>query len=486
MKNTDSKLISLLKAFSPEEFRQLEKFIDSPYFNKGRDLLPFFKVLKSFYPEFSHGNFNNEFLFQSTFPGKKFDQKKSENLIRALASHLFKVCKEFLVQLELESQVAKKKYFLLNQLRKKKLYKEFDREASEIENDADGMGSIGYFADKYLLNAVIRDCSLNRDDFTSSVEYTIKASQYVSLAALISLFKYEDEKNLARAFGIEPDKNFLASLLKRFDSTGFISDLEDLSPDLYPYVKVFHGMYMMNINRDNRKYYDDQKITLKKYSHLFGQPEKYILWNIMLTYCGVNRLGFEEKFELYLYMLDNNCYKPLREENFHVVLFRNIVLDTSAINKYEWLENFIVKYSPELHTKHRDNMKEYSIAYLLFAKGEYDRALEHILKVKYNLFLFKIDLKLLQAKIYYELNYIEEGMSLVSAALNYLSNSKEFPDTFKLSIVNFFKCMRELLRLKSGAEDKKESLHKISMLLKDNQFPSVVGWIEAKINRMKI
>jgi len=48
----DSKLIKLLKNFNSEEFKEFEKFVASPFFSRGRDLLPLFKALKPFYPGF--------------------------------------------------------------------------------------------------------------------------------------------------------------------------------------------------------------------------------------------------------------------------------------------------------------------------------------------------------------------------------------------------------------------------------------------------
>lgn len=484
----DSKLLSLLNTFTEQEFRQFEKFIDSPYYNKGRDLLPFFKVLKSFYPHFENRDLNSKYIFQKLFPEKKYDGVRSENLIRTLSSHLFRVCKEYLVIIELESDKVKKKYLLLNQLRKKNLYKEFDREYSEVTEDnfeLSGKGSVGYFTDNYLLSAVKRDCSLNRDDFEKSFEYTIRASENLITAALISAYKFEDEKNLAKAYNIELRKNIIQDFLDNLNSDNLILEIKKNESDYHTYLEVFHTIYLMNHFKDKTGYYYKLKELLKSYSSVFGQSENYVLWNVMLTYCGVNKLKPEESFQLYKYMLDNDVYKLSVKEDFHIVLFRNIVINSSSIGEFKWLEEFINNYSGELHENHRDNMRYYSMAYLCFARSEFEKALEHILSIKYNLFLFKLDLRILQLKTYFELGYYEEGLSLISSLLTYLSNTKEFAEYIKDSIRNFVKCMKELIRLRTGVQIKDDDIFILKKSAQSILHTNLSEWLSKKISVME-
>ena len=98
----DTKLITLIRKLSTEELKELEKFVASPFFSRGRDFVPLFKILKQFYPDFSDRKLSKEFLFKKIFPGKKFDPQKSYNVIKTLSSQLVKMCKDFLMQLEFE------------------------------------------------------------------------------------------------------------------------------------------------------------------------------------------------------------------------------------------------------------------------------------------------------------------------------------------------------------------------------------------------
>lgn len=480
----DIKLINLLKSLSPDELKQFEKFVDSSFHNKGRDLTQFLKTLKPFYPEFDQKNLSNEQLFRKLFSGKVFDEDRSGNLIRTLTSHLFRLCKEFLVQIELENQNTTKQYLLLNQLRKRRLYKEFDKEFDNRHNQGQEIskGSVGYFVNEFLLSAVKRDCSLNRDDFENSVEYTIRASENILTAALISCFKFEDEKNLATAYNIIPRSNMLQPLLDHLDSEKLLPALKENSPAYFPYVEIFHSIYMMNKFRDNTSYYFSLKELLKKHSDIFERAENYVLWNILLTYCGINRLDSKEVFGIHKHILENGIYKLSDNEDFHIVLFRNIVLNASATGEYKWLEQFIEEYTDDLHDNHRENMKAYSMAYLHFAKAEFENALEYILKIKYNLFLFKLDLKILQLKIYYELGYFEEALSLVATTLSYLKSTDELAPFIKQSIGEYVKCLREMIRIRTNPKTDNDDLSALRLRAQKIFYPNLSVWIIEKID----
>lgn len=91
---------------------------------------------------------------------------------------------------------------------------------------------------------------------------------------------------------------------------------------------------------------------------------------------GKERKRFQrEQFELNDGNLKLGIYKRSREEDFHVVLFRNMVLNSSAVGETEWLEKFIETYSPELPDKHRENMINFSKAFLCISGKEYEKPL---------------------------------------------------------------------------------------------------------------
>ena len=84
-------LIQLLNTFSKEEMREFGKFVNSPFHNNRSDVILFFDEIKKFHPGFNKSEFSKENIFSLIFPKKKYQ----DDVIRRLASNLFKLAEEF-------------------------------------------------------------------------------------------------------------------------------------------------------------------------------------------------------------------------------------------------------------------------------------------------------------------------------------------------------------------------------------------------------
>lgn len=488
----DSKLISLLRSLNEQEFRKLEKFISSPYFMKDRDLTPLYRTLRPFYPEFKGEDITIEKIFSKIFPGKKFEEKKSYNVIKTLSSGLFRAAKDFLIQLEMEEDVKGREYYILNQLRKRKLYKELEKEYDLSQKNKDHLekGSIKSFVKDHLINTVITDYYLDKDDFDNALENTFMMSERIVAAAIISCFKFEDEKNIAKAYNKEIRRTLMAGILDNTDIEKIMAEYEKENSSFRDYIKVYYMLYQINTHKDDSKYFYEAKKLLGESFHLFGQSENHVLWNMMLTYCNMKFFSDEDKemrlqvHEIQKMMVSKGIHKRSSGEDFHIVMFRNVVLNALPLKDYEWLENFINTFSKELHSDHRDDMINYSHAYLNYMKGEFEKALEYLIRVKYEIFLYKHDVKMLQIKLYYELNYYEEAFSVIDTLLHYFKNTKDLPEFhisgFKLFITN----IRQLLKMKSsGIIDMKELEYLEKNILDDKK--QSMSWVIDKIRELK-
>lgn len=487
---TDSKLVTLLKSLTETEFKEFEKFTASPYFSKDRDLIPLLNALKPFYPDFKGEKLTVEFLFENIYPGKQFAGKKSYNIIKTQSSRLFKLCKDFLIQQGFKDDPALRDYYLLNQLRKKKMYKEFDRECRTIASK-NRLFEKQSFVRSYLVSSVLMETALEKDEFDNAFEQLLTMSENAVAAALISCFKFEDEKNIAAMYNLNLRPSLMNDLNENMDAGKIMKQIEKSNGRFVPFIKIYYMIYRMNKDRDNLDNYFETKKLLEESFPLLDRQENHELWNTMLTYC--NTKNFTEHDDLFRAeihyinkkMIELGIYKRFEDEDFHIILFRNIVMTAIMMKDFQWLENFIYKYSPELHIDHREYMKSYSLASLSFVKKEYLASLEYLTRIKYDLFLYKHDVKRLQLQIYYELNYTEELLSLIDTLQHYLKNTGELSQVHKDGHIVFVKHLKELLRLKHKAvieTDEIEYLEKA--LVRDTKSPS--GWLKEKIEELKV
>jgi len=72
----NSKLITLLKALSPEEFRQFYRYIRTPFFTKSADLLKLYEAIRKHYPDFNSPKLEKERLFKHLYPKETFNDAR--------------------------------------------------------------------------------------------------------------------------------------------------------------------------------------------------------------------------------------------------------------------------------------------------------------------------------------------------------------------------------------------------------------------------
>jgi len=125
----DSKLIKILKTFSPEEIKSFEKFITSPYFNTVKNYLFFFKELIKFYPDFNDDRLNGELIYRKLYKGKPFNKQVMWNL----NSKLEDLANEFLEQVALGKNKFERLELLVSEIGNRKLLNNYSHTLKEME-----------------------------------------------------------------------------------------------------------------------------------------------------------------------------------------------------------------------------------------------------------------------------------------------------------------------------------------------------------------
>jgi len=455
----ETKLVELLRKLNKVEFKEFEKFSISPYFSRGRDLFPLFRSLKPFYPDFESEKLTDEVIFKKLYPDKKYGDQKSVSLLRTLTSELFNLGKEFLTYSEFDQDINRKNFYRLNQLRKKKLYKEFEKEYKEslsVQERSEG-GNPEDFINKYFLNLSYAEYCVEKGWAEQAYETLFKMGDYAAMITLIRGFRMSELKMVAKSFcELKPGFSLLEYLINNIDIDKLIYNLRKYENKYFPIIEISYLIHKMTEDYMNEEHFRKLKKLVLKNLNLLGHDEKYMIFSIMGSYCVrmTNILNLDsylnEQFELFDMSLKLGVLKWRQEDDFQLSLFRNIVITGVIVNEHDWVEDFIIKYSQELNPDQRDSMTYYSLAYLYAAKKEYDKALENLIKVKYDFYMFKIDVKNLYFRIYYEMGYIEQAYSILDSMRHYISSTKDLYDIFIDRNTNFIKYASELLRIRSS------------------------------------
>lgn len=482
MKNT--KLTEILKTFSEKEIRDFEKFIASSYF-RNRDVTGLFDVIKQFYPKFESENYSNKFVFEKIFPDKKYDDKKSDSLLKTLVSDLFISCKEFLIQIELKEQETFRNYFLLNQLRKRKQHKEFVRLSGEINIGKIEMDKelVYGFAEKFFLNSPLLAFYIDKGDYKNCYKVIINQNDFLFVSAILKGLIFSDQKKAAEeGYNLKTRFNITENVIRNLDIKNLISDLKKNSNDFSPFIEIYYyAKNMISGISDEESYFKFKKL-MGKYKEILPHPEKYMLYGIAIAFCnqkvdnGVD-IFRQEVFGIFNEMLKQGVYKYSKKDYFQPGLFRNMLIQARISGEYEWMKNLIENYSDDLNPLYKENMKYYSYGQYYYTIGEYEKALENLVRMKSDYFLYKKDLKNLQFRIYYELGYFEEAYSVLDTLKHYLATSSELSERIKQMTRNFIKFANELLKIRTSA-NKQNAGYLLNRITAEKNTESYIWLIE--------
>lgn len=488
----NSKLIKILKTLSKEEINEFEKFAASPYFSRGRNLSPFLKILKSYYPEFKHEEFTNERIYKKLFPHKKFEDKNSVNILKTLAYELTKLCKEFLIYSDFKEDTNSKNFYLLNRLRQKKLYDEYEKsyKLALVEHSKSNGSSINDFIDKYFLQYTYNEFCVETRNYKKYFEVVADLDEIAVAIGLMRAYRGIEFKHLATSgFNLPSAHNFSESVIKNLDSKSLLEELKKNNDKYYPYIALNYMFYMISEYPDVDEYYYQFKKLVYENLNLFGHTEKYILFSRLTSYCAKaflerpDKIFQKEMFDVYVQSLKLGVYKWSAKDDYPILQFRNTVLIAIDVNELDWVEKFIDTYSEELHRDDRSSMKHYSLAHLNYERKEYEKALENISKIKMNFPYYKLDIKNLMFKIYYDMSLPEQAFSILESLRHYISSAKELSPASRKKSLTFLKFSKELLKLKFSGNGR--DVNYLLNEIKENEFVSFSKWLRMKVEELE-
>jgi hypothetical protein len=95
--------------------------------------------------------------------------------------------------------------------------------------------------------------------------------------------------------------------------------------------------------------------------------------------------------------------------------YKNIVALGLRMEAYDWISYFLENYTKYLERRFRENYYNYNFARLSYSRNDYKASMESLSKVGTNDVLLNIDAKVLQLKMYYELDEFDALDSLITS-----------------------------------------------------------------------
>ena len=391
MKN--SRLVVLLQTLSNKEWRELDRFVRSPYFNRNEEVVRLWGILQEHLQELKIMP-EKERLFHRLFPNAStYDDQQ----IRLLMSYLLKLTETFLVQQEQTQDHMRSHTVLTAQYRKRQLPRHYAYAWKQAQQarERHPYRNADFFQDAFRLEtehyrfqaATNRIREFNLQEVADSLDIVFisqKLRQACSMLSHQAVYKTEYDFGLLDQILIYVEARALLDL---------------------PAISVYYYCYRALTQPEEPRFFHEFKNLILTWSLQFPPDEMRDLFILGINFC-IKRYNegagayLEDEFELYREGLDRGIL--LSEGQLSRFTYRNAVTLGIVRKEYAWVEQFLYDYRNALPPPHRESMFSFCLALLEYSRQEYEKALNLLQKTEYEDLLLNLAAKTVQIKIFYE------------------------------------------------------------------------------------
>lgn len=386
----EGKLIKLLKALNREEFRNLEDYLNSPFFlKKSKDALLLYKALKRQHPDFKSVVLTKKRVFKKVY----HDQDYSDGKMRNLLSKLVKVTESYLLHLDTEKDEFEKEKRLMLVYKKRKITNEFIKSIRSLKNKLKNnpLKDVNYFFQLYSL-----DKHLYFNENTPEAHKTIEVLKN-------SLQNFHHYFVLERIYFGMDLKNREAIYKEKHNFK--IDDFSNIIPKNNLIYKIYKTLFQLLEDKSSISFLELNKLY-HKHINKISHKDKAIIFIIIQNFLGYQlaqneelfipiafqhfKIGLEEKF-----LINNGKLNP--------TLYLNISITASRLKKYKWTHSFIEKYTVYLPIKIKELAKNLATGYLEFNKKNYLGTLDILSKINKEKNVYTQKINNLSIRTYFKL-----------------------------------------------------------------------------------
>lgn len=474
-----SNLISLLKTFSPQEFKELGDFIKSPYFNKNHKVYELYNYIKKYFPGLDSPSLDKEKVYAKIYKGETF----RDSTLRLLMFYLYDCSKQYLQINSFKSDRINENFFLVRELRERELYKEAERVLKENNTLISRLGydNAFYFInkykeknellmiqervfsgryEKYMTGRIVEELHKNFTD-----HYLLKTlKHYVALLNTNEMYKTD--------FNIE----YFKKVINVF-SIEYFKD----SPILEMY---YYACRILEHPEDVNSFYALKKLVISEQDALSRDTLLDIFINLE-NYCVRRGREGNSKFdtellEIYKYEIEKRTY--LHGKYMEHYFYKSVAATALIARQSGWAEKFINDYKKELRAEYREPVYYHCYAKIEISRKNYDKALEYLSKVKIDEIYLKTETRLLVGLIYYETGIEDSLNSLLDTMRHFFRNDKFMAEERKHFYWDFVKILNKIALLRN--KDDQSAVFEIQKRIEDTPKLYLKNWLTEKINEI--
>jgi len=442
-----SKLIVVFKTIENRDLRDLKKWVQSPMHNEHKDVSKLFEFLFTRY-KLNATTLKKERAWKYLYGAKIYDDLR----LRHIISFSLDVLEKFVSYKMAKNDSFEREKKLVKAYRDKRILKLAGQSLQKAKKELNKHQPADeqYHYHQYELEVLKFDLegTQNRTRATNITEITKHASLFFMITTLRHAYTARSHQSLKKADYRVP---LLESVLK---------EVEENDYKLYPILMIYYHGYQTLNRPAEESHFQALNYYLEEQQNILGAKEQREILLMALNYAikQINtgsQFYMQEAFRLYKKGLEENLL--IEQDEMSHFAYKNIVSLGIILKEYTWLDTFIPTYALKLKGDSKNNYRDYSLARLTFARGNFDQTMQLLTQADYDDILLNIGAKVLLLKLYYQQKYWDALEALLESFRIFLNRKKEL-SYHKEHYTNLIVLVKKILSMPTFDQQAREKM----------------------------
>lgn len=478
----EKKIIKAIKSLDKNEVKSFDLFINSPFFNKNKDLIKVYDFLKKF------AKLNNKKEGLETFIIKRWNVKNNNkklsnaSLIKHL-SNIYQLFLKFIAQSQFQNDAFNSKFELLNYYLINYKKDEFEKQYLHIKTLLTACKEdISKYEKLHMLEESVWIFNTTYlDDRTNDCNLKVKMDCFREYYLLKRFNESVTDLNRINSTNVEINKKSYIELIEIYNNGNFNDK---------PLFKAWYLALIIVAEKGESKeainsFYDFQE-HLKIYASTFANSQAFNFYTILRNQhryiCQDTNQQYQFLFNLYKeQMLNQTLYN---DGKLYYQILKNLVSVCIKLKEYIWLFNFMENHKNKIFpVKIGKDVYQFNMARIYFSKKEFDKADELLANSKVKDIFYKLSTKRLRLMLYFEQQEWNLLDSNIERFRKYLTRgkAKEIIVQRKVYEENFVLYIKKILRIQIDVNRNFNKITKIKNEFSQLEKVAERNWLSEKI-----
>ena len=473
------KMARILAILTPEEFKSLGLWLQSPWANTNKKLVSLYTIVQKYHPDFSEKAMDKAQLFKKLYPTKAFDDKWMRNLMAAMCRQV----EQFLVHQRLESDKILSAQLLGREYLERHEGDWHEKQVGELINSLEAKKAKE--TEDFLLLALLHSELYERPEHTqrkSSHAALLTADHYLDCFYGLKKWRFATEMNerqLILPEGTPPTWN--------------ISQLEHLTQHLeIPALRIYKERLDLTQSTSMEGYLHLKNEVFTRFESLSVKDQQLLLFYLINTGIQLWLKGFVqimgELLELYKTGLKEGLLVYF--DRLSETTYSNIVTIGNSLQQFVFVRDFVNEYSDKLAPEMQEDGRVWATAHAFFKQQDFEESITLLSTHSFTSHSFSLLGKILLMESYYEAcknddSYFLFLLDFGEAFKKQIHRDQLLSEGRKAAYLNFVKYTTILLKIRIEKKWDGKWLETFEEQINREEFMQGKQWIMGKLGEIK-